>query len=199
MPAAAEDVILAFGDSLTAGYGLPVEEGFVPQLEGWLRENGAEVEVINGGVSGDTTAMGRQRLAWALGDAPDLVILELGANDMLRGMDPAAAQENLAAMIEEIEDAGARVLLVGVRAASNYGAGYRTAFEGMFPELAEEYGLTLYENWFSAVEGEDLNAARAAFIQSDGLHPNAEGVERIVDDLGPVVLEELDALDAPAG
>ncbi|MGZ9811064.1 arylesterase [Pseudoroseicyclus sp. H15] len=193
-PALAEDVILAFGDSLTAGYGLPVEDGFVPQLESWLQAQGADVRVINGGVSGDTTAMGLSRIDWALGDDPDLVLLELGANDMLRGMDPGNAKENLAEMIAAAQDSGAEVMLVGMTAASNYGAGYKQAFEGMYPELAETYGLTLYPNFFGAVEGEDLNAARADFIQSDGLHPNAEGVKRIVAGMGPVVLEALENL-----
>ncbi|WP_373355891.1 arylesterase [Pseudoroseicyclus sp. CXY001] len=198
-PAHAEDVILAFGDSLTAGYGLPVEEGFVPQLEAWLREAGADVRVLNGGVSGDTTAMGRARLGWALGDGPDLMILTLGANDMLRGMDPADARDNLEAMIEEAEASGARVLLVGMSAAGNYGAGYREAFDGMYPALAEAHGLTLYGDFFAPLLGADLESAREEYIQPDGLHPNAAGVARIVEGLGPVVLDELAELPGGAG
>src|SRR4029078_13382354 len=132
--------ILALGDSLTAGFGLGPGQGFVPQLQKALNEKGIQAEVVDGGVLGDTTAGGLTRLDWSLADKPDLVILELGANDMLRGIDPATVRANLDAMIEKIKASGARLLLVGMRASPNWGEKYQKGFDRIYPELARAHG-----------------------------------------------------------
>jgi acyl-CoA thioesterase I len=182
-PAAAQPLkILALGDSLTAGYGLPPGQGFAPQLERALKESGVEAQVIDAGVSGDTSAGGLARLDWALADAPDLVILELGANDMLRGVDPAETRANLDAILAKLREAGPRVLLAGMRAAPNLGPDYGGAFEGLYAELATKYDVPLYPFFLEGVATDpDLNLA-------DGLHPNEAGVGEIVRRILPHVL-----------
>ncbi len=187
---AQEVTIAALGDSLTQGYGLREADGFVPQLEAWLDANGAgDVEVINAGVSGDTTAGGLARVDWTLTPEVDAVIVELGGNDLLRGLDPAAIRSNLDGILAAVRARGLPVLLAGLRAPGNYGQEYQTAYDAMFPDLAETYGAILYESFLSAIaEGRDLDAARA-FMQRDGIHPNAEGVALIVEDIGPAVLD----------
>jgi acyl-CoA thioesterase-1 len=176
LPAAAQPLkVLALGDSLTAGYGLPPGQGFAPQLERALKEHGVEAQVIDAGVSGDTSAGGLARLDWALADAPDLVILELGANDMLRGVDPAETRANLDAMLARLRDAGPRVLLAGMRAAPNLGPDYGGAFEAIYADLAEKYGVPLYPFFLEGV------AADPQLNQSDGIHPNAEGTQRVAE------------------
>lgn len=188
--AAAETRILAFGDSLTAGYGLPEEEGFVPRLTQWLRDNGApDAVVVNAGVSGDTTAGGRARIDWTLAEPARAVIVELGANDMLRGLDPGQARENLDAILGKIKAKDLPILLAGVPVIGNFGPDYQRTFTAIYPELAGKYDAILYPSFFAGLtEGRDTAAARR-FVQQDGLHPNAEGVEAIVEDIGPVVLE----------
>jgi acyl-CoA thioesterase-1 len=174
--------ILALGDSLTAGFGLPPGQGFAPQLERALKQSGVEAEVIDAGVSGDTTAGGLARIDWALADAPDLVILELGANDMLRGLDPAETRANLDAMLAKLRAADTRVLLAGMRAAPNLGADYGGAFERTYAELAEKYEVPLYPFFLEGVATDPkLNLA-------DGMHPNAAGVAEIVRRILPHVL-----------
>jgi acyl-CoA thioesterase-1 len=196
LPGAAEEgpTILALGDSLTQGYGLPEAEGFVPQLQGWLRENGVpDAIVINGGVSGDTTAGGLARIGWSLTDEVDAVIVALGGNDLLRGIDPAASRANLDGILTEVGDRGLPVLLAGLPAPSNYGPEYKAEFEAMFPELAEAHGAIYYPSFLAGMgEGRDIAAVRA-LMQPDGLHPNAEGVAAIVEGIGPMVLELLAA------
>jgi acyl-CoA thioesterase I len=189
--AAAETItIAALGDSLTQGYGLPLEDGLVPQLEGWLNAAGADVTVINAGVSGDTTAGGLSRVAWTLAPEVDAMIVALGGNDFLRGLDPEMSRENLAGILSAAEAAGVEVLLVGLQAASNYGADYQAAFDAMYPDLAAEFGVALYPNIFAGLlDGVDVNAARDQFMQADGIHPNREGVARIVAAMGPAVLD----------
>jgi acyl-CoA thioesterase-1 len=185
LPAAAETLrLVALGDSLTHGYGLAQDEGFVPQLQRWLAEQGADVEVVNMGVSGDTTAGGRARLDWALGDGADAVILELGGNDLLRGVDPATSRENLDAMLAELARREIPVLLAGLEAPLNYGPEYKEAFESMYAELAEQHGAILYPSF--------LEGIGPALMQPDGIHPNAEGVAGIVEAIGPAVLELLE-------
>ena len=188
--AAAETVTLAaLGDSLTQGYGLLPEEGFVPQLEAWLRAEGADVTLINAGVSGDTTAGGLARAGWTLSPEVDAMIVALGGNDMLRGIDPATSRENLRGILEAAQAAGVAVLLVGMEALSNYGPEYKAAFDGMYPELAQDFGVALYPSFFQALLREgSLEAARAKYLQPDAIHPNAAGVARIVADMGPAVL-----------
>ncbi len=136
--------LLALGDSLTQGYGLMEQDGLVPQLQRWLDENGHDITVVNGGVSGDTTAGGAARVAWSL--SPDIkgLMVALGGNDLLRGLPPEAAKANLEAIILAAKEADVPVLLVGMEAPVNYGAGYKQAFDAIFPDLARKHG-TLYE------------------------------------------------------
>jgi acyl-CoA thioesterase-1 len=180
--AARVPVILAFGDSLTAGLGLPPGEAFPAQLQAWLHKRGNEVRVVNAGVSGDTTAGGLARLDWALADKPDFVILALGANDALRGIEPSAVHDNLDKMIGKIEAAGsAKVLLLGMQAPPNWGEEYKRAFDRVFPELARRYHLPLYPFFLEGVAMEpELN-------QADGLHPNERGVAVLVEKIAPIV------------
>ena len=189
-------VVAALGDSLTAGYGLPTEQGFVPVMEDWLNENGAEVELRNAGVSGDTTAGGLSRVDWTLTDDVEALIVELGGNDLLRGVPPATSRENLDGILQAAEAKGLPVLLVGLEASGNYGPEYKAAFDAMYPELAEQYDALLYPSFFKALtELEDQAAARREMMQGDGIHPSAAGVELIVDDMGPMVLELVERVE----
>ncbi len=174
-------VILDFGDSLTAGYGLPAGQAFPARLEAWLHQRGIEARVVNAGVSGDTTAGGLARLDWALADKPDLVILALGANDALRGIEPSTVRENLDKMIGKIEASGAKVLLLGMLAPPNWGEEYRHAFDKIFPELARIHHLPLYPFFLEGV------AMKPELNQPDGLHPNERGIAVLVDRIAPVV------------
>lgn len=183
-------LIWAFGDSLTAGYGLPPAQGFTARLQAALRQSGVAATVANGGVSGDTAAQGRARLLWGLrglGRAPDLVIVELGANDMLRGLPVAQARAKLDAILAELGRRRIPVLLAGMRAAPNLGRDYVRAFEGMYPALARQHRVPLYPFFLEGVAG------RRALIQPDGLHPNAAGVETIVRRIRPAVAAALRA------
>lgn len=182
--------MVALGDSLTAGYGLDAPDGFVPQLQAWLDGQGGGVTVQNAGVSGDTTAGGLSRLDWAVGPEADAVIVALGGNDYLRGIDPAESRANLEGILEGIAAKGLPVLLVGIDASSQYGPDYQAAFNGMYPALAQEFGTLLEPDWFAALrEGGSLSQALGAFMQADGIHPNAAGVARIVERIGPRVQE----------
>lgn len=181
-------LIWAFGDSLAAGYGLPPEQGFTAQLQRALRRQGVTATVRNGGVAGDTAAQGRARLRWGLrglGRVPDLVIVELGANDMLRGLPVAQARANLDQVLTELKRRGIPVLLAGMRAAPNLGPDYARAFEGMYPALARRHSVPLYPFFLEGV------AANRALIQRDGLHPNARGVSVIVRNILPAVRKAL--------
>jgi acyl-CoA thioesterase-1 len=173
--------ILAFGDSITAGFGLPRDEALPARLEAKLRADGQVVHIINAGNSGDTTADGLARLDWALAEKPDAVILELGANDALRGLDPAMVRNNLDALITKIQASGAKVLLVGMLAPANYGADYQRDFDKIYPELAQAHGVALYPFLLDGV------ALDPQLNQSDGLHPNERGVAVIVDHIAPYV------------
>lgn len=188
--------IVALGDSLTAGYGLEDQaDGLVPQLEGWLKARGADVAVQNAGVSGDTTAGGLARIGWALGPEADALIVILGGNDMLRGLDPAGSRANLDAILTEADRRGLPVLLVGMQAPGNFGPDYKTAFDGMYADLAAAHGALLAESFFAGLltAGADPSdpASLAAFMQADGIHPNPAGVTLIVEGLGPKVQELL--------
>ncbi|MDG1115668.1 MAG: arylesterase [Flavimaricola sp.] len=185
--------LAALGDSLTQGYGLPPEDGFVPQLQAWLTGQGADVSVLNAGVSGDTTAGGLARVGWTLTPDVDAMIVALGGNDFLRGIDPENSKSNLRGILEAAQEAGVEVLLVGITSSNNYGPDYKAAFDGMYQELAVEFGVALHPNFFSGLL--DLGEEREAlmrFMQGDGIHPNAEGVSLIVEGLGPDVLALLD-------
>lgn len=181
---AAGPIVWAFGDSLTAGYGLPPADGFTHQLELALRRSGMPATVRNGGISGDTAAQGRARLLWGLrglGVKPDLVIVELGANDMLRGLPPAQARANLDRILAELDRRHIRVLIAGMKASRNLGPDYARAFDAIYPALAAKYRARLYPFFLDGVAG------KPALIQGDGLHPNAGGVRIIVGRMLPAV------------
>lgn len=178
-------VILALGDSLTAGYGLDPRDSFPSQLEDALAQQGLAIRVINGGVSGDTSAGGLARVDWLLAEQPDLVIVELGANDGLRGLDPAITRRNLDRIVMRIRASGAHVLLTGMRAPPNLGGEYGAAFFGLYRDLAERYGTAYYPFFLEGV------AANPALNQEDGIHPTAEGVAIIVENILPVVIGAL--------
>ncbi|MBV2359287.1 arylesterase [Thalassococcus sp. CAU 1522] len=196
-PAAAEPVeIVALGDSLTEGYGLPIQDGLVPQLTEWLAARGHDVRVVNAGVSGDTTAGGLSRAAWSLGPGTDAMIVALGGNDLLRGIDPAFSRRNLDGILQVAQEAGVEVLLVGMQAPGNYGPDYKAAFDAMYPELAERYDALLVPSFFDGLREPGAEPAAPAdlarFMQADGIHPNREGVARIVAALGPAVERLID-------
>lgn len=182
--------IAALGDSLTQGYGLVQEEGFVPQLQGWLAARGHGVAMINAGVSGDTTAGGLARIGWTLSPDVDALIVALGGNDLLRGLPPEASRANLEGILQAAKAAGVPVLLVGMEAPGNYGPEFKADFDAIYPELAAQYGALHAESFLGpltdAAEA-DPRAALAAYMQADGIHPNAAGVALIVSALGPVV------------
>lgn len=193
-PAVAEPrTIVALGDSLTAGFGLPAEAAFPARLEAYLRARGHDWRVINAGVSGDTSAGGLARLDWALGDNPDLVIVELGANDALRGLPVEAMETNLDQILARLKAAGVRALLCGMRAPPNMGADYARAFEAVYPRLAEKHGVPLYDFFLDGV------AAMPALNQPDGIHPTAAGVAEIVERIGPAVERAMAAVKADGG
>lgn len=173
--------IVGFGDSLMAGYELGPDEGFPQKLEAALRAGGHDVSIANAGVSGDTTAGGVSRLDWSVPDGTDLVILELGANDMLRGLSPRTAEANLDRMITSLKARGIDVVLAGMLAAPNLGPDYADAFNGMYPRLAAKHGLPLIRFFLDGVAG------NAALQLADGLHPNAEGVDRMVEGALPII------------
>ncbi|MBY6264727.1 arylesterase [Azospirillum sp. 412522] len=180
--------LLALGDSLTAGYGLPEPQGFTRQLEKALAAKGYSVTVVNAGVSGDTTAGGRARLDWALADKPDAAIVELGANDMLRGLDPGQARANLDAILKTLKERRIPTLLAGMFASPSLGKPYTDQFNAIYPDLAKTYDVPLYPFFLDGV------ALQQALIQPDGLHPNAQGVAVIVERILPSVTALLDGL-----
>ena len=195
-PALADPLTLvALGDSLTAGYGLPQEDGFVPQLQAWLTAQGQDVVVVNAGVSGDTTAGGLARLDWSLTPEVDAMIVTLGGNDLLRGIDPAASRANLDAILQGAQARKLPVLLVAMSAPGNYGPEYKRDFDAIYPDLAAQYGALLAPGFFAPLleDGADP-ASLAQYLQPDGLHPNRDGVARIVEGLGPQVLNLLAAV-----
>jgi acyl-CoA thioesterase I len=186
VPARAEPLrVLAFGDSLTAGFLLPADAAFPAQLERRLRADGFDATVINAGVSGETTAEGLARADFALGEGADLVILELGANDMLRGVDPKVTSANLDKIVTAIEARKAAVVLAGMVASGNFGPDYKARFDAVFPDLAARRGLPIYPFFLSGVAGDK------ALVLPDGLHPNADGAARIAGGIAPLVEQSL--------
>lgn len=173
--------IVVLGDSLTAGYGLPAAQAFPAQLEAALRARGHSVSLVNAGVSGDTTAAGLQRLDWAVPAGTDGVVLELGANDALRGLPPATARQNLTAILDRLKARNIPVLVAGMRAPGNWGQEYASAFDRIFPDLARQYSHELYPFFLEGV------AVRKELNQPDGLHPTAKGVAEIVRRFLPVM------------
>lgn len=186
--ASAEPITLvALGDSLTQGYGLPPDQGFVPQLQGWLRTRGLDVTVVNAGVSGDTTAGGRSRIDWTLTPDVDALIVNLGGNDLLRGIDPANTRENLDAILAAAEARGLPTLLVPMQAPGNYGPDYKAAFDAIYPDLAAKHGDRIAGSFFAPLTT-PLGGLRASdLMQPDGIHPSATGIALIVEAIGPDV------------
>lgn len=186
--------VVAIGDSLTAGYGLPRDRGFLAQMADWLAAHDAPpFRLVNMGVSGDTTAAGRQRLDWVLADGADAAILALGGNDLLRGIAPGETRANLDAMLAELRRRSLPVLLLGIEAPRNFGAEYKAAFDAIYPELAEKHGARLACWCLDALAGEP------GMVQPDGLHPSAAGVTRLVERLGPEVRALIEtAAETPA-
>jgi acyl-CoA thioesterase-1 len=185
-PAVAADApvrIVALGDSLTAGFGLPREAAFPARLEAALRAKGLAVEITNAGVSGDTAAGGLARLDWSVPDGTEAVIVELGANDALRGLDPGVTRTALQEILRRLKERRIAVLLTGMRAPPNMGADYARAFDAIFPALAADGGVVFYPFFLEGV------AAERALNQPDGLHPTAQGVEAIVRRILPQVEE----------
>lgn len=187
-PTVERPLILAFGDSLTAGYGLEQGLGFAPQLQATLRRHGVKAEVLDGGVSGDTTEAGKARLGWTLDGLkrkPDLVVLELGANDMLRALDPKLTEANLDTMLSDLERRQIPVLVAGMRAAPNLDPAFVARFEAIYPTLARKHGVALYPFFLEGA------AAQQGMIQQDGMHPTFEGVKRVVTGIAPAVKQAL--------
>jgi acyl-CoA thioesterase-1 len=189
--------IAALGDSLTAGYGLQQGDGFVPQLQAWLNAQGADATLINAGVSGDTTAGGRSRVDWTLTPDVDAMIVALGGNDYLRGIDPATSFENLDAILAAGQGAGVTMLLVGLDVGANYGADYEAAFEQNYVDLAMKYSVAFYPDFLGGIRASVDNVSElSALLQTDGLHPNPTGVGLVVGDIGPSVLDLIAAVRA---
>jgi len=181
-------MVLAFGDSLTAGYGLDRGLGFAPQLQATLRRHGIKAEVVDGGVSGDTSEAGKARLGWTIDGLqrkPDLVIVELGANDMLRGLDPGLTEANLDSMLAELKRRNLPILLAGMRGAPNLDPAYVARFEAIFPALAKKHNVPLYPFFLDGVAGQQ------GMIQPDGMHPTFPGVKRIAAGIAPAVKQAL--------
>jgi acyl-CoA thioesterase-1 len=176
--------LLVLGDSLTAGFGLPQDQAFPAKLQAWLKGTGLDVTVINAGVSGDTSAGGLARLDWAIGnDPPEFALVELGANDALRGLSPQALYDNLDKIITRLQAKKVKVLLAGMYAPRNYGSEYDKEFDAVYPRLAKAHGVPLYPFFLEGVAG------NAGLNQADGIHPNASGVDAIVGRLGPEIVK----------
>ena len=188
--------IAALGDSLTAGYGLPQADGFVPQLQAWLDAQGADALVLNAGVSGDTSAGGLSRVDWTLTPDVDAMIVTLGGNDFLRGLDPMITQQNIDGILQAGQAAEVQMLLVGLEVSSNYGLDYKAAFEGLYPALAEKHDVPLYPDFAAGLRAAaEMQEGMSAFLQPDGIHPNKDGVAAIVAAIGPEVLALIDAVE----
>jgi acyl-CoA thioesterase-1 len=184
--------IVAFGDSLSAGFNLPANASFPAQLEAALRAKGRDVAVVNAGVSGDTASDGLARLDWSVPAGADLVIVEFGANDMLRGLDPAITRRVLDEIISKLQARGVSVLLAGMRSLSNLGEAYREKFEAIYPDLAKTHHVPLYPFFLEGV------AEQPGLSLSDGMHPNRIGVAKVVTGILPSVEAALDRLPATA-
>ena len=180
-PQAERQKIVAFGDSLTAGFGVSPDESYPAQLQRALDQAGYRYQVVNAGVSGDTTAGGVRRIDWVLKSRPRIVIVELGANDGLRGLDLDATRANLEQILRKLHDAGVTVVLAGMQLPPNYGADYTGRFSALYGDLAKRYGATYLPFFLEGV------AARSSLNQSDGIHPTGEGYSLVVDHLMPVL------------
>lgn len=179
--------ILILGDSIAAGFGLPAEESFPSRLQAAMRSKGVDVKIINSGISGDTSAGGLKRLGWALASKPDYVIVELGGNDGLRGLDPKETRANLDAIITQLKARGVKVMLAGMYAPPNLGKKYEAEFNAIYPELAAKHSVAFYPFILEGV------ALRKELNQPDGIHPNRQGVTVLVDRLLPAVMKFIGA------
>jgi acyl-CoA thioesterase-1 len=182
--------LAVLGDSLTAGYGLPALAAFPARLQKALREKGVKVDVLNAGVSGDTMSGGRDRLDWSIPEGTDAVIVELGANDAMRGLDPKVTKAALEDIIKKLQARKIAVMLAGMYAPRNYGPDYAARFDAIYPALAQVYGLTLYPFFLDGV------ATEAKLNQADGIHPTAEGIDVIVARILPTVMTFLNKVSA---
>ncbi|MBX9711496.1 MAG: arylesterase [Xanthobacteraceae bacterium] len=192
-PRATPIKLAVLGDSLTAGYGLPSGAAFPARLQLALKDKGIDIDMVNAGVSGDTTSGGRDRLDWSIPQGTQAVIVELGANDMLRGVDPKVSRAALDDILKKLKARNIAILLCGMYAPPNYGADYAKAFNGMYPELAKAYNVPLYPFFLDGVAG------IAKLNQPDGLHPTADGVDTIVKQILPTVEAFLKPLNVTAG
>ena len=184
--------LAVLGDSLTAGYGLPASAAFPVRLQKALKDKGIETEIVNAGVSGDTTSGGRDRLDWSIPKGTEAVIVELGANDALRGVDPKVSRAALDDILKKLKARNVSALLCGMYAPPNYGADYAAKFNAIYPDLAKAYNVPLYPFFLESIVGD------AKLNQSDGLHPTAEGVDAIVKRILPTVEAFLKGLRDPA-
>ncbi|RPE66468.1 acyl-CoA thioesterase-1 [Pacificibacter maritimus] len=182
--------IAALGDSLTQGYGLPQSDGFTAQLQAWLTAQGQDITILNAGVSGDTTTGGLARIEWTLTPDVDAMIVALGGNDVLRGTAPELARANLDAILSIAQTRDIPVLLVGIAVPENYGVSYKAEFSAIYPELSQAYDTLYFEDFLQPISKDrDMADALSNYMQNDGVHPNAQGVALIVEDLGPKVIE----------
>lgn len=186
----AEPTIVALGDSLTAGYGLPEGEGLVPQLNAWLAAQGSTATVLNAGVSGDTSAGGLSRLDWSLTPETDALIVTLGGNDLLRGLPPTETRKNLDSIVKSATDRGLKVLIVPMEAPGNFGPDYKADFDALYTDIATTYGAAITQPFFRLLDAEATDPGQIRqWMQADGIHPNKDGVARVVASLGPTLLD----------
>ena len=183
--------ILIIGDSLIQGYGMPKDKGFVNQLQKKILEKKDNILLINGGVSGDTTAGGLSRIDWSITDDINAVAISLGANDMLRGIPPNFSKENLSKIIMKIKENNLPVLLIGIRSIENYGTEYKNEFDSMFSDLADEFKVFLYPDLMAPILKKEKDLS--LYLQEDMLHPNEKGVEIIVQEILPTITNFIDS------
>ena len=186
--------ILMLGDSLTQGYGLEEKKGLVPKLQNWLSTNNVEVLLINGGVSGDTTLGGFERLDWLLTPNINGVVVALGGNDLLRGFDPKFTKKNLQAIFKNLKSKGINSVIVGTISPINYGPQFKKEYDAIYPSLAREYNLSYIDSLFSPLIDKKTQKISVNLLQADGIHPNEKGVEAIVNYIGPVIRDFTDSL-----
>lgn len=180
--------VLALGDSLTAGYGLAQGEGLVPQLNAWFKARGDAVQVINGGVSGDTAAGGAARLEWLLTPDVGALMVILGGNDLLRGLPSQSTRDSIEKILRIAQQRDLPVLLVGMKAPRNFGPAYKQAFDALYPELAAQYNASFIDSFFGLIDPDAADLGQlGAFMQADGIHPNPAGVAKVVERLGPAL------------
>ena len=185
--------LIIIGDSLIQGYGLPKDKGFVNQLQKKLLEKKVNILLINGGVSGDTTAGGLSRIDWSITDDINAVAISLGANDMLRGIPPSFSKENLSKIIMKVKENNLPILLIGIKSIENYGTEYKNEFDSMFSNLADEFELFLYPDLMAPILNEEKDLSH--YLQEDMLHPNEKGVEIIVQEILPTITNFIDSFN----